>query len=31
MIEGVFSQSGSSTIGVDVDSVDSEGRPDGLN
>ena len=31
MIEGVFSQSGSSTIGLDTDSVVSEGRPDGWN
>ena len=29
MIEVEFSQSGSSTIGLDTDSVASEGRPDG--
>ena len=31
MIEGVLSQSGSSTISEDVGSVPSEGRPDGWN
>ena len=31
MIEGVFNQSGSNTVGVDVASFDSEGRPDGWN